>query len=163
MPSDLLARAGQELSTSLDYQATLKNVTGLIVPILADDCFIFLKKENGDPELVASAHSDAEGGELVRESARRLDPLEHPHLPLLAVLSTGVSALIQDFAQDSGQHSQGDAMQHPARDHELLRVMLKRARSARASSWRSGRARGDIIGTMCSSTWTGIIATPMTM
>ena len=66
IPSDLLARAGQELSTSLDYQATLKKVTGLIVPVLADDCLIFLRGENGDPHLVARAHTDQVRGELIR-------------------------------------------------------------------------------------------------
>ena len=138
LPSDLLARAGRELSTSLDYQSTLKNVTGLIVPALADDCFIFLKKEDGAPALVASAHTAAENGDLIRESAARLNPREHPHLPLLAVLSTGVPALIQD----SDLEAQGD----PKHDEELLRTMLKMGVRSRIIV--PLKARGEIIGAM---------------
>ena len=88
-PDDLLARAGQELSTSLDYQATLKKVTALIVPILADDCLIFLRSENGDPHLVARAHTDEARGNLLFDFLSRLNPREHPKMPLFEVLRSG--------------------------------------------------------------------------
>jgi len=147
IPSELLARAGRELSTSLDYQATLKSVTNLIVPALANHCFIFLKKENGDPDLVASAHTDAERGELMLETIRRLNPREHPQIPLFVVLSTGVSTLIQD--------PDVKVMREPAPDEEALRLVLKLGLRSRIVV--PLKARGEIIGAM---TWLRIDAEP---
>lgn len=138
MPSDLLARASQELSTSLDYQATLKKVTGLIVPALADDCLIFLKNENGDPRMVAGAHTNPERGELIRGTIKRLNPRDHPKIPLFAVLATGVPMLIQD--------PELDASRDPAPEEEILRVVLKIGFRSRIIV--PLKARGEIIGAM---------------
>lgn len=140
MTGDLLAKAGQELSTSLDYQATLKNVTSLIVPALADDCFIFLKRENGDPEVVTSAHTDAVRGELIRKTMTRLTPREHPQVPLFVVLSTGLPILIHD--------PEVALLREPAPDEELLRLTLKMGIRSRIIV--PLKARGEIIGAM---TW----------
>ncbi len=138
IPHDLLARAGQELSTSLDYQATLKKVTGLIVPVLADDCLIFLRGENGDPHLVARAHTDEARGSLLFDFLKRLNPREHPKMPLFEVLRTGISQLIQDPALDPSPA--------PAPNEEILRVVLKLGLRSRIIV--PLKARGEIIGAM---------------
>ncbi len=138
MPSDLLARAGQELSTSLDYQATLKKVTGLIVPVLADDCLIFLRRENGDPHLVARAHTDEERGNLICDFLNRLTPREHPKMPLFEVLTTGIPRLIQDPEMDRSRE--------PAPNEEILRLVLKLGFRSRIIV--PLKARGEIIGAM---------------
>jgi PAS domain S-box-containing protein len=137
---DLLTKAGQELATSLDYQATLKNVTNLIVPAVADDCFIFVKNEHGDAELVASAHTRAERGELIRDIMRRLSPREHPHIPMFAVLSTGVPMLIHD--------PEVALLREPGPEEEMLRLALKLGFRSRIIV--PLKARGEIIGVM---TW----------
>ena len=141
--SDLLAKAGQELSTSLDYQATLKNVTNLIVPALANDCFIFLKQEDGDPELVASAHTDAERGKLIRDIMTRLSPREHPHVPIFAVLYTGVPVLTD--------HPEVALLREPGPDEEMLRLALRLGIRSRIIV--PLKARGEIIGVM---TWLSV-------
>jgi PAS domain S-box-containing protein len=53
-----LARAGQVLASSLDYEQTLHNVAGLAVPRIADWCAVDLFDDRGLCEPVAVAHSD---------------------------------------------------------------------------------------------------------
>ena len=137
---DLLAKAGQELATSLDYQATLRNVTNLVVPSVADDCFILLKNQRGEPELVAAAHIDPERGELVRIMIERLNETMHRRMPLFVVLETGSPMLIHDPVMKL----QGA----PRPDEELLQLALKLGIRSRIVV--PLKARGEIIGVM---TW----------
>jgi PAS domain S-box-containing protein len=113
----LVTKAGHELATSLDYQATLKNVTNLIVPAVADDCFILLKKQDGEPALVASAHSNPARGELLRMLINQLTPRLHPMIPMFLVLATGEPMLIHD----PEMQLEGE----PRPDEEVLAVILK--------------------------------------
>ena len=53
-----LAAAGQQLSASLDYEETLQNLAGLVVPNLADACVIDILDDGGGLRRVASAHHD---------------------------------------------------------------------------------------------------------
>jgi PAS domain S-box-containing protein len=138
--SDLLARAGQELATSLDYQATLRNVTNLVVPAVADDCFILLKNQRGEPELVAGAHIDPERGALVRVMIERLNETRHRRMPLFVVLATGSPMLIHDPVMKL----EGA----PRPDEELLQLALKLGIRSRIVV--PLKARGEIIGVM---TW----------
>src|SRR5579862_4983566 len=137
--SELIMRAGHELATSLDYQATLRNVTNLIVPALADDCLIYLKNEgDGDPQMVASAHRDPARGETVLGLLKRMGPSSHPQIPIFAVMASGVPRMIQD----------PDAKVKRAiePEEELLRAMLKlRLRSRIVVPL---KARGETFGAM---------------
>jgi len=137
---DLIAKAGQELATSLDYQATLRNVTNLVVPAVADDCFVLLKNETGEPRLVASAHTDSERGELLRGTINRLTLKLHTKMPLFVVLATGVPMLIHDpeMRLDSA----------PRPDEELLHLVLRLGIRSRIVV--PLKAHGETIGVM---TW----------
>ena len=136
--SELVARAGHELATSLDYQATLKNITNLIVPAVADDCFILLKKPGGESELVASAHSDAERAEALRSFIKRLSTQLHPKLPMFMVLSSGEPMLIHDpELQFEGEPRPGE---------EGLRLILQLGIRSRIVVPLG--ARGETIGVM---------------
>ncbi len=55
----LLAEAGQELSSSLDYEHTLQQVAQLTVPGLADRCVLAMRGDNGALGQVALAPADA--------------------------------------------------------------------------------------------------------
>ncbi|HEV7528183.1 MAG TPA: SpoIIE family protein phosphatase [Solirubrobacteraceae bacterium] len=55
---EFLARIGELLASSLDYQQTLRNVAGLAVPQIADWCAVDLFDADGQREPVAIAHSD---------------------------------------------------------------------------------------------------------
>jgi PAS domain S-box-containing protein len=75
---EFLARVGDVLASSMDYQQTLRNVAGLAVPLLADWCAVDLFTEQDGREPVAIAHADPE---KLRTAARlrayepdRLDP-----------------------------------------------------------------------------------------
>jgi PAS domain S-box-containing protein len=75
---EFLARVGDVLASSMDYQQTLRNVAGLAVPQIADWCAVDLFSEEGGREPVAIAHVDPE---KLRTAARlrayepdRLDP-----------------------------------------------------------------------------------------
>jgi len=75
--TQFLARAGQLLASSLEYEQTLRNVAGLAVPRIADWCAVDLLDERGAREPVAVAHSDPtkiEMAERLREFEGELDP-----------------------------------------------------------------------------------------
>ena len=134
---DLLAKAGSELSTSLDYQTTLGNVTNLMVPAAADGCLVFLKRDSGTPELVASAHTDVEHGELIRGALKIVNPRDHPHVPLFAAMSTGTPMLIQDPEE---------LPRDPGPDEKLLQ--LARGLGFKSRIIAPLKARGEIIGAL---------------
>lgn len=53
-----LYKAGEVLSSSLDYQKTLETVAELAVPHIADWCSVEMLDDNGSLDLVAVAHKD---------------------------------------------------------------------------------------------------------
>jgi PAS domain S-box-containing protein len=55
-----LAEAGKILASSLDYEKTLATVADLMIPGLADWCFIYILDDNRVPGLLAVSHSDPE-------------------------------------------------------------------------------------------------------
>lgn len=63
----LLAEAGQELSSSLDYKHTLQRVAQLTVSGLADRCAVAMQGENGALGQVALAPADAGDDALASE------------------------------------------------------------------------------------------------
>jgi PAS domain S-box-containing protein len=75
---EFLARVGEVLASSLDYQQTLRNVAGLAVPGIADWCALDLFDEQGERESVAVAHTDPAKLEMATRlrayEPERLDP-----------------------------------------------------------------------------------------
>jgi signal transduction histidine kinase len=53
-----LAKAGELLASSLDYEKTLKSIANLIVPDLADWCTVHIQEEDGTIRQLALAHGD---------------------------------------------------------------------------------------------------------
>ena len=64
--ADLLANAGTTLAESLDVEATVAALTGLIVPALADWCVVDLCDETGELRILAAAHVEPDKDELIR-------------------------------------------------------------------------------------------------
>ncbi len=54
----LLARASEVLSATLDYEATLQNTVGLVLPVLGDFGFFDVVERNGEVRRLARAHKD---------------------------------------------------------------------------------------------------------
>jgi PAS domain S-box-containing protein len=84
-----IAQASELLSSSLDVDATLTTLTGLLVPALADWCIVDMLEADGTIRQLAVAHRDPERMDLVRELRRRFPPdWSKPH-PITRVLATG--------------------------------------------------------------------------
>jgi PAS domain S-box-containing protein len=93
MRTEFLARAGELLASSLDYQQTLRNVAGLAVPQIADWCAVDLFDDHGRREHVAVAHADPSKLQIA-ERVRALEPEQlDPGWGLGAVWRTGQSFL----------------------------------------------------------------------
>ena len=93
----LLAASGRALSSSLDYEATLRGVPCLFVPALADCCLLDLAEDDGSVSRAAEAYAPgAEPGVLNRfwESRALEDRAE-------GVLASGRSVLVEEAPRDS--------------------------------------------------------------
>ena len=70
----LLAEAGALLNSSLDYQETLRSITRLAVPAIADWCLVDLTDDEGGFTRIAASSADAEDADLARR-------LQGPYAP----------------------------------------------------------------------------------
>jgi serine phosphatase RsbU (regulator of sigma subunit) len=95
----ILAESGRQLSASLDYEQTLRNVARAALPGLADWCLVELV-EGFVRQHVVVAHVDSE----MRRLAARLRRLEPPapteHSVLRRVLATGDSVLLREVSDE---------------------------------------------------------------
>ncbi|HUP24647.1 MAG TPA: GAF domain-containing protein, partial [Thermoanaerobaculia bacterium] len=113
-----LAEASGTLAASLDYQKTLAEVTELVVPELADWCFVYGLRDDGAVEPLAVSHRDEGKLRLFHELEERY-PFD-PDSPAAsaAVLRTGESRLFERVDDD--------VLRLRARDSEHLDLLRKR-------------------------------------
>jgi signal transduction histidine kinase len=105
----LLAEAGALLNSSLDHAETLRSITRLVVPAIADWCLIDLTDDNGGFERIAAASAHADDEQLARRLRRRYGPLpdavhgvSHAMQTGRAELTTEVDdALLASVARDA--------------------------------------------------------------
>ena len=118
----LLAAAGPALSASLDYEDTLRRVTRLAVPALADWCLLDIAEEDGTVHQLAAAHADPEKEELLgRLGEHRLFGEGDPG-STAGVLRTGTSVLIPELPEKDFYERELDG------EHlELLRALEPRS------------------------------------
>ena len=133
-----LAEAGSLLSASLDYEATLADVAGLLVPRVADYCIVDALSEGGELRQVVISHRDPEREQLLRDLRRRYPPEQNEAHPVMQVLRTGEPYLVEDARED--------ALERAAVDDEHLRLYQE----LRAVSYIVVplAARGRILGTI---------------
>ncbi len=62
---NFLARSGKILSSSFDYQMTLKNIIDLIISDLADGCFIHIRNSSDQIKLFDVSHKDPEKKQIL--------------------------------------------------------------------------------------------------
>ena len=84
-----LAEAGEALSSSLDYRATLARMARLAVPHLADWCAVDVLEEDGSLDRLAVVHEDPEKVALAYELERRYPPDPEASYGVPQVLRTG--------------------------------------------------------------------------
>src|SRR5918998_2981413 len=95
-----LAEAGEVLSSSLDYRATLSNVAPLAVPTLADWCAVDVVEEDGSLERLAVAHQDPQKVELAHELQERYPPDPDAPYGVHQVLRTGEAQMMPEIPQE---------------------------------------------------------------
>ncbi len=115
LAESFMAEASRVLASSMDYGETLKRVTRLVVPQIADWCAIDLLGQQDEIERVAVHHADPARLAL----AERLDRDYRPRLDEPAgvpeVIRTGSSRIFTDI--------QPDALAGYARDSEHLELL----------------------------------------
>ena len=118
----LLARAGEVLASSLDYERTLQQVADLAVPQLADWCAVSLPDRAGLLRQVAVAHVDPEKVSFAREIAARYPTSIDDETGAAQVLREGVSQCVNDIPDELLRESIDDPEQY-----ELIRSIGMRA------------------------------------
>jgi PAS domain S-box-containing protein len=104
--SRFLARAGALLSSSLDYEVTLKNVAQLAVPDFADWCSVDVADNWGQLERVAVRHRDPAMLKLSDEYREKFPA--RPEDATQVVLRTGKSLLVPELSDEMlAQSSRG--------------------------------------------------------
>lgn len=95
-----LADASMTLSTLVDYQSTMQRMARLAIPFVADWCTVYLIDDEKNISRVATAHRDPETEVLLEDFERRF-PLDwNSNLPLVEVLRTGSSRLVETVTPD---------------------------------------------------------------
>jgi PAS domain S-box-containing protein len=96
---DLLARAGEVLGSSLEYETTLATVARFAVQSIADYCVVDVLDEAGSVRRVAATHRDPAREELVQELLRYpADPSGSAHVP--TALRTGEPSLVREVTAE---------------------------------------------------------------
>jgi PAS domain S-box-containing protein len=96
----LLAEAGKELASSLDYQQTLQRVGRLAVPELADWCGVAIRGRGDELRQVAVAHVDPDKVALALEWAARYPSRLSESTGAARVIRSGRSELIRELTEE---------------------------------------------------------------
>ncbi|MBY9076169.1 SpoIIE family protein phosphatase [Nocardioides sp. WL0053] len=134
-----LAQASAELSTSLDYEATLRKVAWIGVPDFADWCSVSLL-EDGVLRTLEVAHVDPDKVAFAREIERRYPPNPDAQHGSWHVIRTGESELLHEITDE--------LLVAAAQDEEHLR--LARELNLRSAVTAPLVAHGRVLGVM---TW----------
>ena len=134
-----LAKANEIFASSLDYRETLKNVTFLAVPHIADWCAVDMAADAGEQlrNRLAIAHVDPAKIALAEELYRKFPP--DPETDAIhRVMRTGVPELVP-FVSD-------EMLVQAARSEEHLRII--RELGIMSFMIVPLRSRGDVVGTI---------------
>jgi len=109
-----LAEATRRLTSTLDYEHTLREVAAIAVPRVADQCIVFLLDEHGAPRPFEVVHRDPERARTVRAILERY-PVD-PRAP------GGIGAAIRRGVVQRWTTTEDD-LRLIARDDEHLRLL----------------------------------------
>lgn len=150
----LLARAGQLLRTALSVQETADLVARLVVPEIADWCFVEMVRDDGSVERVSVAHKDPEKERWARELSERY-PVD-PDAPYGSgkVIRTGEPELMSEIPPEMVEDAARDAehfsvLQEVGFSSACIVPLVARGRTigaiALATSGPERRLRADIL------------------
>jgi GAF domain-containing protein len=119
-----LMRAGDVLSSSLDYEMAVSELARLVVPTLADWCSVDLMDTPDRIENLVVAHVDPKKVELARELQRRFPPDPKSSTGVANVVRTGKAELFPEITEEMLQAAVADEEQlRIARDLGLVSAM----------------------------------------
>jgi len=121
---EFLAEAGQLLSSSLDYRSTLRRLTGLVVPRLADWCVV--QVEGSSVEEMPIAHLHSSKVEMVRDLYRRHPAPTEDQLREASCSSITVPFLVQDTVLGAMTLAYSDSQRHYGEQDLVLATELAR-------------------------------------
>jgi len=116
MAQRLLARAGELLASSLDYERTLQQVAELAVRQLADWCAVSLPDGHGLIRAVAVAHVDADKVAFARRIGERYPTRADAPAGAAEVIRSGVSQVVNEVTDEM--------LTAAAQDDEHLELLL---------------------------------------
>jgi len=96
---EFLAKAGEVLAASLEYEETLRRVAELSLPDLGDLCVVDVIEE-GELRRLASAHVRPEKAQLIEDLRRHYPPGGDSPAPAARVLRTGHPELLVEVTPD---------------------------------------------------------------
>lgn len=134
-----LAKANEIFASSLDYRETLKNVTFLAVPRIADWCAVDMVTEGGEQlwNRLAVAHADPEKIALAEELYRKFPPDPETDV-IYRVMRTGTPELVSLVPDEM--------LVQAARSDEHLRII--RELGIMSFMIVPLRSRGEVVGTI---------------
>jgi PAS domain S-box-containing protein len=97
---EFLAEAGTVLASSLEYEHTLTQFAWLIVPELADACYLDVLEEDNSIQRLAIAHRDPEKLRILQDIRSRRTLETSPWHPVSRVLRSGQSLLIPEIPEN---------------------------------------------------------------
>ena len=115
MTQRMLARAGELLSSSLEYETTLQQVAELAVPQLADWCAVSMPDGRGHIRAVAVAHADPAKVAFARRIGERY--------PSAADAETGAAQVIRDGVSHVVNEVTDEMLSAAAQDDEHLELL----------------------------------------
>jgi PAS domain S-box-containing protein len=130
-----LAEAARVLAESIDYEETLRNVSRLAVPAVADWCVVDVLEE-GVIRRVSVAHVDPEKEALAWESVRRYPPDPESPVGVAQVLRTGIPQVAHEISDE--------LMRRAAQDEDHYRLMA--GLGLRSFMMLPMTARGRVLG-----------------
>ncbi|HEX6974637.1 MAG TPA: ATP-binding protein [Vicinamibacterales bacterium] len=137
-----LAEASRVLTSSLDYDATLRTLSELAVPMLGDYCAVDVTRDDGTFERVTLVTGD-HGKQQVAEALRRYPPRLTVDSPAARAILSGETIVFDDCPPDViARSAQSD-------DHRMLLEEF----GARSFMMLPLRARGRTLGLLTVGGW----------
>ena len=93
----VLAKTGELLATSTDFEAMLQQLVALLIPQLADCCTVHLPADDGTLAMVALAHQDADRAEQIRALVSDYPVELDQEGGLQTIFRTGEALVTQDL------------------------------------------------------------------
>ncbi len=122
MTQRVLARTGELLAASMDYERTLQQVAELAVPQLADWCAVALPDDHGVIRTVAVAHADPDKVEFAQRIGERYPSQVDAPSGVAQVLRDGLPQVVNEVTDEMLV-----AAAHDEEHLELLRAVGMRA------------------------------------